>query len=204
MNRRIAFPFLTLSDSAVEASPWLISLDGGDPAQAGEFLAHWDRSSSLTLQRSLGVNLEIASADLAIPLEEMHLSVVTRIGTGPGRFPRLVVDTDRREVSPSDPKVEIHLQAEGEKLSTVLDLFTEVILSSAPAACGQLSPKHVGNRLWYERHRTRLEGEEPRFPLEVVDLRAMLGNVPAADAPWYLHWSPTTGSATSMVRFVSF
>ena len=190
MNRRIAFPFLTLSDSAIEASPWLIALDGGDRAEAGEFLAHWDRATVLTPQRSLRVNLEIASADLAIPLEELCLAVVTRVGTGPGKLPRLVVHTDRREVSPRDPEVKIHLQAEGERLSTVLDLFTEVVLSSAPAGCGQMSPTHVADRLWYQRQRTRLEGEEPRFPLEVVDLRAMLGNVPAAEAPWYLHWSP--------------
>ena len=190
MNRRIAFPFFTLSDSAIEARPWLIALDGGDPAAAGEFLAHWDRSTAITLQRSLRVDLGIASADLGIPEEELCLAVVTRVGTGPGRLPRLVVQSDRREVSPSDPEVKIHLQEKGERLSTVLDLFTEIVLSNAPTRCDLLSPRQVGDRLWYDRQRTRLEGEEPRFPLEVVDLQAMLGNVPAAAAPWYLHWSP--------------
>ena len=190
MNRRIAFPFLTLSDSAIEAKPWLISLDGGNLAEAGEFLAHWDRSSVLTLQRSLHVDFEIASVDLGIPVEELSLAVVTRVGTGPGKLPRLIVHTIRREVSPTDSEVKIHLQEQGERLSTVLDLFTEVVLLDTATGSSHLSPRQVGDRLWYDRKRTRLEGEEPRFPLEVVDLRAMLGDVPAAAAPWYLHWSP--------------
>ena len=190
MNRRIAFPFLTLSDSAIEASPWLIALDGGDPAEAGKFLAHWDPSTVLTLQRSLSVSQEIASVELGIPPADLCLAVVTRVGTGPGKLPRLIVRTDRWDISPNEPEVQIQLKARGDRLSTALDLFTEIILSGTPAAYGQLSPRHVGDRLWYERQRTNLEGQEPRFPLEVVDLQAMLGNATAAAAPWYLHWSP--------------
>ena len=36
----------------------------------------------------------------------------------------------------------------------------------------------------------RLEGEEPRFPIEVGDIQALLGDAVSASAPWYLHWSP--------------
>ena len=190
MNRRIAFPFLTLGGSAVEAEPWLIALDDADPAEAGEFLPHWDRSTVITLRRRLQVRFGVASADLGIPDEELDLAVITRVGTGPGRLPRLITRTDRREVSRDSGEVQIDLQAEGARLSTVLDLFTEVVLCKVPAAPDPLSPVQLGDRLWYDRHRTRLEGEEPRFPLEVVDLRAMLGDVTAAEAPWYLDWSP--------------
>ena len=34
MNRRIAFPFLVLSEAAVHADPWLISLNDGEFMQA--------------------------------------------------------------------------------------------------------------------------------------------------------------------------
>lgn len=190
MNRRIAFPFRILSDSAVEAAPWRIEVGDGVPAEAGDYLANWDRSTVVRLHRSLRVHFGIASADLGIPEEELSLSVVTRVGTGPGRLPRLIVRTDRREVRPNDAEVEILLREDGERLSTVLDLFTEVVLARVPNACDPLSPAQVGNRLWQDRTRTRLEGEEPRFPLEVVDLQAMLGDVTAAAAPWYLDWSP--------------
>ena len=190
MNRRVAFPFLTLSDSAVNASPWLVALEGEDLAEAGEFLADWDRSSSITLERTLRLDFGIAADDVGIPEEELSVAVVARIGTGPGRLPRLVVHTERREISSADSELKIALKANGESLSTVLDLFIEIVLSRAPAIHGHLSPARVGDRLWHDRRRTRLEGEEPRFPLELVDLHAMLGDIPAADAPWYLHWSP--------------
>ncbi|MDE0102149.1 MAG: hypothetical protein OXN89_07205 [Bryobacterales bacterium] len=190
MNRLVAFPFLTLSDAAVEAGPWLLALDGGDPAAAGRFLEHWDQSTTLALQRNLRIDPEIASADLGIPPEDLRLAVVTRVGTGAGRLPRLIAHTDRQQVSPSQPEAQIRLTVRGERLSTVLDLFTEVILAAAPAVRGPLSPGQAGDRLWHHRQRTRLEGEEPRFPLEVVDLRAMRLHAPADAAPWYLDWSP--------------
>ena len=111
MNARVAFPFLTLSDIAIEASPWTIAQGNGAPEQIFDFLPDWDYATPLRLQRS----------------------------------------------------VRIH---------------------------SDLSPGRRGDRLWHDQTRVRLEGEEPRFPIEVADFQHLLGDSPAAHSPWYLHWSP--------------
>ncbi|EPX83033.1 hypothetical protein ruthe_02978 [Rubellimicrobium thermophilum DSM 16684] len=190
MNRRVAFPFLTLSDSAVEASAWEISLDGAEWSAAGEFLPHWDSASDIRVRRTLRLNLELAASDLGIPADRLAAVASVRIGTGQGRLPRQVLSRTRRELRSGDTSWEFEKTIEGRQLSMVLDLQTEFLLANAPSEASALSPVHPGDRLWSENIRVRLEGEEPRFPIETVDLAQMLGGGIAGAAPWHLHWSP--------------
>ena len=66
---------------------------------------------------------------------------------------------------------------------------TQVLLAAVPADGGELSARRVASRLWSDTQRILLEGEEPRFPMEVADFRALLGNAPAAAAPWLKDWN---------------
>jgi len=190
MNRRVAFPFFTLSDSAVEASAWEISLDGAEWCAAGEFLPHWDSASDIRIRRKLRLDLDVASSDLGIPVDQLAAAASVRIGTGQGRLPRVILSRTRREFRSGDKSWEFEQTIEGRRLSMILDLQTEILLAKAPADRSVLSPIHPGDRLWYENFRVRLEGEEPRFPIETADLAQMLGGGIAGTAPWHLHWSP--------------
>jgi hypothetical protein len=190
MNRRIAFPFLTLSDAAVEATPWEASIDGAEWIEAGEFLSNWDSSCDIHVRRRLRVVREIAAADLSLPIEDLNLSLGVRIGAGQGRLPRQVVRRHTTVVDWENPGWQFESVIEGRMLSMVLDLQTQVTLASSPNRPDVLSPTSVGDRLWSDRIRIRLEGEEPRFPIETADLGEILGGGLAGDAPWYLHWSP--------------
>ena len=190
MNRRIAFPFLTLSDAAVQSEPWHISLNGGDFKPAGGFVPDWDAASEIRIRRSLRIEPHIASDDLGITVGNLRLALGVRIGTGSGRLPRLILLQECRRLKPGSWREEFDLQVPGDRLSLVLDVQTQVQLAAVPANGGELSARRVASRLWSETLRIRLEGEEPRFPMEVADLRELLGNTPAAAAPWFLHWSP--------------
>ncbi|MCK9538036.1 hypothetical protein [Dokdonella sp.] len=190
MNRRVAYPFLTLSDAAVKVSAWEVSLDGVAWSEPGEFLADWDNASDIHLRRTLHVNAELAASDLGIPVDQLALAASVRIGTGQGRLSRLVLSRVRRELHADSPSWEFEHVTEGRSLSIFLDLRTELLLVRSPATFSPLSPRHPGDRLWSENTRIRLEGEEPRFPIESVNLAQMLGDGMAGAAPWYLHWSP--------------
>ncbi len=190
MNRRIAFPFLTLSDAAVEATPWEVSIDGVEWVEAGDFLSNWDSSSDIHVRRRFKVLREIVAADLSLPIEDLNLSLGVRIGTGQGRLPRLVVSRHTRAVDWENPAWQFESVIKGGMLSMVLDLHAQVTLASSPNRPGVLSPTSVGDRLWSDSVRIRLEGEEPRFPIETADLGQILGGGLQGDAPWYLHWSP--------------
>lgn len=190
MNRRVAFPFLTLSDSAVTATPWQASLDDGDWMPTVDHLPDWDPSSTLRFRRTIGLEPQVAVHDLSIPQDKLQLAISIRIGTGQGRLPRMVLARHRHVLEQDVWEHEFEIEIPGRHLSVVIDLLTEVTLAGSLASAASLSPRTTGDRLWSECTRLRLEGEEPRFPIETVDLSALLGNTVAASAPWHLHWSP--------------
>ena len=190
MNRRVAFPFLTLSETAVEASAWEISLDGIEWSVAREFLPHWDSASDVRIRRTLRLIPELAASDLGIPVDQLAVAASVRIGTGQGRLPREILARTRRGFRSGDTSLKFEQTIEGHRLSMILDLQTEILLAEPPAGFLPLSPVHPADRLWSENTRIRLEGEEPRFPIETVNLAQMLGGGIAGAAPWHLHWSP--------------
>ncbi len=55
---------------------------------------------------------------------------------------------------------------------------------------GALSPRRRGSRLWIDAKRIRLEGEEPRFPIEVVSFAAAFRVTAISTALWHLDWRP--------------
>ena len=190
MNKRVAFPFLTLSDAAVEATSWSYSLNDGDWDVAGDFLPDWDAASKLRVRRTVRLDPLAVANDLRVSAENLRLSLGVRVGTGAGRLPRLILLRDCHELFAPSWQEEFDIEITGQRLSLVLDLQTHVTLAAPPKDCAQLSPRRVADRLWSDTFRIRIEGEEPRFPIEIHDLRTLLGNTTAASTPWYLHWSP--------------
>lgn len=190
MNQRIAFPFLTLSDAAVDAEAWCCSLDGGAWSPAGDFLPDWDAASVIQFRRKVSIDPEIAANNLNLNPEKLRLAVAVRVGTGQGRLPRLILSREFRELAADTWQEEFDFEIAGERLSLVLDINTQVMLAVSLDGCAQLSPQRVADRLWSDTLRIRLEGEEPRFPIEIIDMRTLLGAPTRLSPPWYLHWSP--------------
>jgi len=186
---RIAFPFLTLSDFAVIASPWSISLNGAEWVPADEYLQNWDPASSTRLRRRIAIDPSIAAADLDIDTGDLAFSVSVRLGTGQGRLPRLILARKNQIITTQLFSTEFDLEIRGEALSTVLDINTRISLVSPVSSKSPLSPARTGDQLWSDRFTVRLEGNEPRFPIEIGDIHLLLGDATSASAPWYLHWS---------------
>ncbi len=190
MKSRVAFPFLTLSDHAVDAGPWMLRLNDNEQAPAGDYLPDWDYASRIYLQRTVSVNKDLASAELAIQKSHLALSLCVRAGTGVGRLPRSVISQQEHPFGDDTDTIVLDLEILGHELSSVLDLRTEIVIENAPMDLGTLSPSKPYERVWHETLRVRLEGEEPRFPIEVADFGNLLSGSIAVSAPWYVHWSP--------------
>lgn len=190
MSSRIAFPFLTLGDHAVRAGPWLLQLNEGDRLPAGDYLKDWDCASQVSMQRTITIDRDLASADLNIEKGHLRLALCVRVGTGAGRLPRSIILQQRVAFEDGADTLAVEFDIPGVGLSSVLDLMTEIILDERPEEAGALAPTRPCERVWHESHRVRLEGEEPRFPIEVADLGSLLADGVAVSAPWYVHWSP--------------
>lgn len=189
MSTRIALPFLTLREASVRTSPWELSFNGDDWTMPDEFVPDWDPASTLWFRREVSVDAETSAQDLGIPIDELRLALGVRIGTGQGRIPRTIVYRETRDLSGQQP-AELSFTVPGKRLSALIDISTEIVLAVPSDRADQLAPTRAGDRLWQDRSRLRLEGEEPRFPIEVADLSKLLGSALASSAPWYLHWSP--------------
>ena len=137
---RIAYPFLTLSGSALEASPWTVAKGNEAPEEAGEFLADWDYATSLRLHRSIKLDPAIAAMDLGVDPLDLVLAATVRVGTGPGRMPRSIIRHIINNIPAADPSVEFRLELPGHVLSTLLQLDTSIVLAQPSRSPGELSP----------------------------------------------------------------
>ncbi|PCM45389.1 hypothetical protein [Marinobacter sp. ANT_B65] len=190
MTRTVAFPFLTLPDSEINAEPWSICVNGGESIPAAEFIADWDYATQIELTRNVNVSFEGAAASLGIPPRDLELALLVEVGTGAGRFPRTVLICERFPISASSGSIQVKLAPDSAKLSSFIFLTTTLVLTAPPAASGNLSPKLTNSKLWSERFMTRLDGDEPRFPIEIASFSSLFGNLPESRAPWYVSWNP--------------
>ena len=191
MSRSAAYPFLTLGDDAVSAEPWLLSIDGRPEKELHKWLGDWDYSSRIRLRRRLRLDWGEAADQLQIPKSQLALCAVVTEGTGLGTVPQRQVHVTSLPVTQTSPEILIEHEPESRQLSQRLHLVTSIVLAKVPAKHGRLSPTMAGARVWSDVADTRLEGEEPRFPMEVVSFTAMFGSqVAASKAPWFLQWTP--------------
>lgn len=186
---RIAFPFLTLDQTAISPEPWVL-LDGGlETPIRDAWLPDWDAARDLRLRRLVTTDLDRAADLLSMPIDDGALELVTRIGTGIGNMPRRIIATSKLPLTRMEPTVVIDEVVPGHSLSQRLLVDTLVILRQ-PREGSPLSPDLAGSKLWLDQFDLRLEGEEPRFPMEAVSFLERFAGRPEAYAPWLLHWTP--------------
>src|SRR5687768_12583263 len=112
MSRSVAYPFLTLSDEAVMVTPWLVTVDTAPPVPAGDFLADWDYSSPIRVERTISLDSGLAAADLNIPTTDLSLAVGLRIGTGRGRLPRAIILREYCEFKEGENSITVQAQVQ--------------------------------------------------------------------------------------------
>ncbi|MDK1488634.1 hypothetical protein QN219_00965 [Sinorhizobium sp. 7-81] len=192
MTATFALPFLCLPDEAVTLGRWMIGQPGASLFPMKLILDEWDYAADIELRGSISIDVRAAAKMLAIPEEDLNLAVVLKIGTGRGRFPRMVKRVSSRVVDAStDQPTELRAVVPGNTLSGRLYARTEVLLAT-PAVNGSiLSPSCVGSRLWSHETSIELEdGGDNRFPIEVVSFTETFPNQRHVTAPWYLSWRP--------------
>ncbi|VVO42168.1 hypothetical protein [Pseudomonas fluorescens] len=192
MNKRVAFPFLTINDESINASPWLLSLNNDPFLPVSDHLEHWDYSSQIRLNRTLSINWSSVSLDLSHPKSKLPLELLVQLGTGAGNLPRKLWTVIQKTISYKNDAVEISIPLTSENLSQRLYIKTQIILSDEINTTNVLVPSEIGARLWTDIFDIRLEGGEPRFPVEEISLGEIFKGKAQANALWYLHWQTDT------------
>ncbi len=190
MKRRSAAPFLQLGEAA-RVNGWVYELNHGSPLPLGELMPDWDYGATLKVSRTIQLDHEAAAEELQVSPEALELMVLIEIGSGPGTLPREIIERLRLPLArtPAEQRIEFDLPTRS--MSTQLSLRMTIALARDTPAANALAPTRQGSRLWSDRMVSRLEGGDPRFPMEVADFNAQFRGRPYQHAPWFLRWNAT-------------
>ena len=187
-RRNVAFPFLTIPDELVEATPWRVALDGDEFREDPRFLQGWDYNSTIQIEREIRIAPEQVFE--ALRLDRPFLKLVARWGTGEGNKPtfvHLLQDQPIPGIALEDVRtLSISGSIPARNLAGKLFLEVFIILRVAPLNPETpLAPSHKGDVLWHDMHVISLEGGGNRFPVASSSLPAHLQG-----ALWYLDLDP--------------
>lgn len=185
----VAFPFLTLPDAMVTATPWSNLNEHGALVEMGDHLAGWDYAVDLTIQRTVSLSKAFSHDVLGVEPEDLDLALIVRIGTGSGSMPRRLATLLRVPLQPGRP-VPIDCAIGGRGLSQRLLLETTIVLGAEARPLKRFAPTAMGSILWRDRIDVALEGQAPRFPMETVSFSQRFSGRAEQSAPWLLHWLP--------------
>lgn len=187
--KHVAFPFHTIGNEHVVASPWTLLESDGRFQDLADHIPTWDYARDLRISRTIGLDKAIGGLSLGFGDDEVNLSALVRLGTGPGSLPRRTLSIFKAILSPDRPIVVDHL-VPGETLSHRLWLETTIVLESATNPKSRFAPRRRGSVLWRDIKDIRLEGTSPRFPMEIISFTDRFAGRPESTALWYLHWRP--------------
>ena len=187
--KHVAFPFLTIDDNLVDATAWSLLDDEGNSQAMGEYLPGWDYARDLRVSRMIGVSGEFDEGSLGLSQDQGGIAVIVRLGTGPGSLPRRCWTIAREDLQPGERIIIDHC-VPGHRLSHRLRLETSIILTGAEGRISRFAPWRPGSVLWRDEQDLMLEGNSPRFPMEIVSFRERFAERPEAGALWHLHWRP--------------
>lgn len=191
MNKRIAFPFLALSDRAVGFQGWMVG-DPGEPLQpTPDILEAWDYERDLEIRTRFEIDLDAVETELGIPRKQIGLAIALNVGTGAGSLPRRLMRA-AVELVDEDGKAEVSATLYGARLSGRLRLECSILLEKVPETpASPLAPTELGARLWNTRKDVLLEdGGDSRFPIEMLSFSSAFSGQPQQDAPWFVNWRP--------------
>lgn len=188
MRRRNAAPFLQLSE-AVSLGDWVYELNHGSPLPLSDMLPDWDYSAALKVGRTLRLDAAAAAEELGLVPGALELAVFVEAGSGPGTLPREIILQRLEPLALDTPEHRLEYELPCKWMSTQLTLRTTIILAADVTSRNPLSPTRQGSRLWTDWIATRLEGHDPRFPMEVVSFDRLFRGRPHQHAPWHLRWN---------------
>lgn len=187
--KHVAFPFLTLRDAQVESSAWCLLDPDGNTSGLSDYVVGWDYARDLRLNRKVGLVAGQIGSTLGFSDENVELEGIIRVGTGPGSMPRRTWILGRFNLRPGRQVLVDHTIS-GNMLSHRLWIETTIALASHSDGASRFAPYREGSILWRDEIDVSLEGDSPRFPMEIVSFSERFSGTAESAALWHLHWRP--------------
>ncbi|MCD5991366.1 hypothetical protein KDX30_26140 [Pseudomonas sp. CDFA 553] len=188
---QLAFPFLVLSDEAVDFDGWKIGQPNEPLFDAEDVLDGWDYEQDVHISANFTIDFIVVANQLRANAKEVKLRISLLIGTGSGNMPRRLDRIKEVVVDWSSPQVKFDVVILGKNLSSYLNLNLQVSLDTIGGTCSLLSPTQRGSRLWSNNKRVLIEdGGDARFPIELASFSEVYKGRSVESAPWLAEWNP--------------
>lgn len=161
--RRGVPPYLLPDTAAVSCGPWNMQRDTGTVGLP-PVLPDWDYGTDLKLTREVRVDVERLAREAALPAGAPFWITVEWAATASQTSGRAC----RSAVHRAHPTT-LSLHLAGELLGGDLELVTRLVLADDVAGQESFVACHVGDVLFEEAARVRLQGTAGRLPTYVVD-----------------------------------
>jgi hypothetical protein len=191
-------PYVCPDPRSVEVNPWF--RDGEQELEDGMILPTWDPSTSLTIVRTIQL-------DIGLLTETARISPGSRMalvpawwspGTGlRGKGEEAIFTTGNL----GKTQFNLSMVLPGDQLRGSAQIRTSLIFLERAAGepKDQLSVSRSGSILWHDEISLILEGDASRFPITAIDFPD--NNLGEPSACWHLEWSPRDLEASAMACF---
>lgn len=181
-------PYRIPDSALIRAESWRMELNG-EELPLPEAYPHWDYQTVLTLRRRVTVDLNRVVVETKLPPGTALALAVVWTSTG-----SKLRGTAARVTLAGDGPTELEVALPGADLGGTLVLDTVLVLAQRREGLDRpIAARRAGSVLWSDRHRIRLQGDAPQFPMAIIDFEKT--NYPT-DAAWYLEIGSNLEAAT--------
>ncbi len=182
-------PFLVVSSpSAVQRSPWIITIGPNELLSDPERIAAWAGDTNFRISCEVQLDGTQISADCGLN-DDASFCLTSSWSTGAGRFGRtrqIIAQTNVKAVGRNTQRIEFSIC--GCLLDATLRLHLELTLARIGQKRSRLAPAQYGTRLWEDHWSIDLE-ETPAFPMQVADFTKFYPDKREQLAPWRISWN---------------
>lgn len=179
------FPYLTPSSERMLVGDWLHIKDGiSEPLEA--LFPAWEPVVSINAYVPVRIDISGILTDCNLDTDaQLRLGAVWNSSGTMLRGRGAMINLDLKG---TELEINVGVNVEGIKLAKSIELCVLLILASPGSRAKSFAPRIPGSILLKSKlYEVLLEGQGPRFPIEVLDFAH--SSYPN-DAAWVLHWDP--------------
>ncbi|SRR6266498_4982146 len=183
------FPYLTPQFPHLSFGEWRFLHPDGEFRPLGTLLSNWDPATTLRASISTKINYLAVLNDCGFS-NDVQLRMTT-MWKSEGTFLKSCGEfVDIPPTLTEETTIELKVEINGINVSESIDLWVQLLLSQPGSQKSMPFVAKLPGSILAQSvpHKVIVEGEGPRFPVEIIDFS---NTYYPSEAGWYLHWDPT-------------
>jgi len=185
MSQIQKLPYRTPSEKSISFGTWMTDLEYGAQKPLNDIIPSWDPATKLRASIDVTINYKKIKQECGFK-SDINLRLAS-FWFSEGTLLKGCSDYKDVNFKNNQEEYKLYIDLEGKNLSKRVKIWVELLLLEVPKENKMpFTAKIIGSVLAKSiPYQVILEGEGPRFPIEIIDFRDT--NYPS-DAGWFLQW----------------